>query len=31
MSKKNADRIGEPIPGLRLCGVADLRAAIAAL
>jgi DNA repair protein RadA/Sms len=31
LPKKNADRIGEPIPGLRLCGVADLRAAIAAL
>jgi DNA repair protein RadA/Sms len=31
LPKKNAERITEPAPGLRLCGVADLNAAIVAL
>ncbi|MDR1574292.1 MAG: DNA repair protein RadA [Clostridiales Family XIII bacterium] len=31
LPKKNAERITESVPGLRLCGVADLSAAIAAL
>jgi DNA repair protein RadA/Sms len=31
LPKKNADRIGEPPSGLRIYGVADLQAAIAAL